>query len=144
MHIDPDYVHPLVHYKKEGKLVNDKGKAFQRNCYVCQLYGDNMNMQWACKECNMPLCNIARQGEEWACYGKHKSSNNEHDGCHRSVFTRSFIVPVENLKYRGLPKKNREQMRKAEVKRQDNKRPKHARERVEVEKEPLEVERRNN
>jgi hypothetical protein len=55
-----------------------------------------MNMQWACKECNMPLCIIAGQGKEWACYNKHKRSNNEHDGCHRSVSTRSFIVPVEN------------------------------------------------
>ena len=28
VHTDPDYVHPLVCYKKEGKLVNEKGKAF--------------------------------------------------------------------------------------------------------------------
>ena len=26
VHTDPDYVHPLVCYKKEGKLVNEKGK----------------------------------------------------------------------------------------------------------------------
>ncbi len=59
VHTDPDYVHPLVCYKKDGKLVNEKGKAFQRYCYVCQLYGDNLNTQWACRDCNMPLCNIA-------------------------------------------------------------------------------------
>ena len=131
VHTDPDYVHPLVRYKKEGKLVNEKGKAFQRYCYVCRLYGENMNTQWACKECNMPLCNIARRGEEWACYDEHKSSNNEYDGCHGSIGTRSFIVPVENLKYRELPKKSAEQTRKDGVERRDNRRPKRAREREE-------------
>ncbi len=84
VHTDPDYIHQLVPYKKEGKLVNEKGKAFQRYCYVCQLYGDNTNTQWACKECN----------KEWACYDEHKSSNNEHDGCYRSIGTRSFMVLV--------------------------------------------------
>ena len=112
-------------------------------------------MQWACKECNMPLCNIAGRGEEWACYDEHKSSNNEHDGCHGSIGTRSFIVPVENLKYRELPKKSTEQTRKDGVERRDNRRPKRARERVEVdeiktetktetEKEPTKVVRQNN
>lgn len=137
VHTDPDYVHPLVRYKKEGKLVNEKGKAFQRYCYVCRLYGENMNTQWACKECNMPLCNIARRGEEWACYDEHKSSNNEHDGCHGYVGTRSFVVPVENLKYRELPKKSTKQTRKDGVERRDNRRPKRARARKDVvEEEP--------
>ena len=89
----------------------------------------------------MPLCNIAQRGEEWACYDEHKCSNNEHDGCHGSIGTRSFIVPVENLKYRELPKKSTEQTRKDGVERRDNRRPKRAKERVEVdevetEKEP--------
>ena len=139
VHTDPDYVHPLVRYKKDGKLVNEKGKAFQRYCYVCRLYGDNLNTQWACRDCNMPLCNIARRGEEWACFDEHKKSNDEHDGCHPSVGTRSFIVPVENLKYRQLSKKKTEQTRRDGVERRDNRRPKRARERRE-EKEPSQVE----
>ena len=60
VHTDPNYIYPLVHYKEEEKLMNEKGKAFQQYCYVCQLYGNNLNTQWACKECSMPLCNIAQ------------------------------------------------------------------------------------
>jgi hypothetical protein len=46
----------------------------------------------------MPLCIIAQQGEEWACYDGHKGSKNaEYDGCHGSVGTRSFIVVVKKL-----------------------------------------------
>ena len=100
-HNDPTYVHPLVRYLKNGKMCNDKKKSFQRYCYICRTYGINHNTQWACRECNMPLCNsnLNRRGgdEEWECYNEHKQSDNIYDGCgmiERDVFK----VPVENMK----------------------------------------------
>lgn len=98
-HNNPDLTPPVVRYMKNGKLANEKGKAYQRFCYICRTYGDNRNTQWACRECNMPLCNYNtdRRGEgEWACLMEHKQSVDEHDGCgHRKE---SFIVPDSRLK----------------------------------------------
>ena len=31
--------------------------GYQQCCYVCRLHGELNNMQWASRECNMPLCN---------------------------------------------------------------------------------------
>ena len=35
----------LQHYTKVGELCNNKGKAFQQYCYVCQTHGINVNAQ---------------------------------------------------------------------------------------------------
>jgi hypothetical protein len=124
VHTDPGYVHPVVRYEKEGKVKNDKGKAYQRYCYVCRLHGEINNTQWACRECNMPLCNrTPRRNEEWACYNFHKNSEDVNDGCcgeHRS----SFVVPEENLQYRQLSKKRARVSRKDGRERRVDRRPK--------------------
>jgi len=98
-HNNPDVTPPVVRYMKNGKLANEKGKAYQRFCYICRTYGDNHNTQWACRECNMPLCNynVDRRGEgEWACLMEHKQSTDNYDGCGHQ--RESFIVPDSHLK----------------------------------------------
>ena len=123
----PSEMHPLVRYKKNGTIINDNGKPRQRYCYTCRLYGDNANTQWACRECNMPLCNMPRRGVEWDCYTHHKTTNDIHDGC-GGEYRASFIVPEQNLLYRQLPKKRAEQTRRDGIERRDSRRPKRSRE----------------
>jgi hypothetical protein len=60
VHSNPLDKDMLVQYHKNGEIKNKKGKAYQHSCYVCRLYGQTHNMQWACKECNMPLCCTAQ------------------------------------------------------------------------------------
>jgi hypothetical protein len=85
----------LVRYHKNGEIKNKKGKAYQRSCYVCRLYRQTHNTQWACKECNMPLCCTARQGRDLACYREHKELEDINDGC-AGVYLDSLIVPAKN------------------------------------------------
>jgi len=87
-------------YKKNGSFTNINGKAFQRYCYICRLYGETHNTQWMCKECFMPLCQVARRKKERACMNEHKSDNDRHNGC--GWPRELFIAPKENLKYREL------------------------------------------
>ena len=93
---------PLVRYLKEGRAKNDKGKAYQRYCYACRVFGFNHNTQWACRHCDMPLCKVVRQDEPDFCLNFHLDSGDPSDGCvgHKRD---SFIVPPENLKYREMP-----------------------------------------
>jgi hypothetical protein len=98
-HNDPDYCPPLVRYMKNGRTTNDNGKAYQRYCYICRTYGPTNNTQWACRQCNMPLCNFNfdRRGMgEGECLREHKDSCDEHDGCGRR--RDNFVVPDSRLK----------------------------------------------
>ncbi len=104
-HNDTSAHRPLVQYLKNGRLTNPKGKSYQRYCYI------STNMQWACRECNMPLCHMARRGKEMACYNEHKESNDAYDG--RGMIVReSFPAPRENLKVNKMqPAKSKSKSR---------------------------------
>ena len=88
----------LRRYTKNGQLANEKGKAYQRYCYICRTHGEIVNTQWICNRCEMPLCKKDRRGDECACLEEHLKTTVADDAC--GPVRTCFRVPETSLKVR--------------------------------------------
>jgi hypothetical protein len=103
------------------KKPDEMARAFQRTCFICHRYSPKtINMQWMCKKCEMPLCQIdqcdKRIGRTFSCIIEHNLTHNHILDCGFIAHDHHGFMNPDKLKVYSLTcNKQQKKANKAEA-----------------------------